>query len=158
MGLDMYLSAAKYAHNFDNSPPEEKALYRKLLAEVGIARFRPIHNMPYICVRLLIASWKNAYQVNNWLVAHALGGEDIRQVDREVEREQLQELMDLCEQLLQQKDRKKAAALLPSPDCWLKTEDDWDYYWFHLEITVKQLGAVLNNQRFDGWEFFYEAS
>src|ERR1035438_7575822 len=94
MCLDMYLSAAKYAHNFDNSPPEEKALYRKLLAEVGIARFRPLHIMPYVAVKLLIATWKNAYQVNNWVVAHALGGEDIRQVDREVDREQLQELMD----------------------------------------------------------------
>jgi hypothetical protein len=157
MGLDMYLSCVKYAHNSDNSPSDEKASYGKVLAEMGIGGFAPTHEMPFLTVSLLIGNWKNAHQVHDWLIANALNGEDIRLVDQKVERKQLYALMDLCEHLLLKKDRKEASELLPSPGC-LTTDEDWGNYWLDLEDTVQQLGIVLHDKRFDAWEFFYQAS
>jgi hypothetical protein len=163
MGLDMYLSIATYLHDWNGTPPEEKASYRKVLAEVGVASFKPLSHIPYVTIKLLIADWKNAYQIHQWLVNRAQDGDDRRQVETEVCREDLQELVDLCKRLLEKRDREEAAASLPPPDDLWDTEEDWnDYYdywrgryWSELVVTAEQLGAVLNNPKFDDWEFFY---
>ena len=162
----MYLSIATYLDGWDGTPPEEKASYRKVLTEVGVASFQPLCHIPYVTVKLLIADWKNAYHIHRWLVDRAQDGDDRRQVETEVCREDLQELVDLCKRLLEKRDREQAAASLPPPDNFWDTEQDWrDYYdcyqgayWAQLEVTVKQLGAVLRNPKFDEWEFFYFAS
>ena len=159
----MYLSAATYLHDFDNTPPGERASYHKVLAEVGVASFKPLCHIPYVSVRLLIADWKNCYQIHQWLVDRAQDGDDIRLVQTEVYREDLQELVDLCRRLLVKRDRDEAAASLPPPDNLWRTEEDWrDYYdlgegryWAELKVTVRQLGPVLDNQKFADWEFFY---
>ena len=157
----MYLSTATYLHDFENTPPGERAGYRKVLAEVGVASFQSLTSIPFVTVKLQIADWKNAYQVHQWLIDRACDGEDLRQVEMEVYREDLQELVDLCRRLLEKRDRKDAAASLPPPDNLWRTEEDWrDYYdrcegryWAELEVTVRQLGPVLDNPKFADWEF-----
>ena len=166
MGLNMYLSAATYLHDFDNTPPGERASYRKVLAEVGVASFQSLTSIPFVTVKLQIADWKNAYQVHRRLIDRACDGDDLRQVEMEVYREDLQELVDLCRRLLEKRVREEAAASLPPPEKLWRTKEDWrDYYdrgkglyWAELEATVRQLEAVLDNPRFDDWEFFYSAS
>lgn len=158
MGLDMYLSAATYLDDFETTPPEEKAAYARVLTEVGVVRFKPLHGIRYVTVKLLVATWKDAYQVHDWLIAHTPDGGDIRLAEREIAREDLEKLVALCNQLLRKNDNDEANHLLPWPSHGLETKDDWDFYWWNLQVTVKQLGAVLKDPRFVNWEFFYQAS
>lgn len=158
MGLDMYLSAATYLDDFDNTPSEEKAAYARVLTEVGIARFEPLHGLRFATVKLVVACWKNAYQVHDWLIAQTSDGGDIRLAEREIARQDLVKLTDLCKQLLKEKDRERANELLPAPTSCLEGEGGWDFYWWNLEATVRQLEAVLKDPQFAEWEFFYLAS
>jgi len=166
MGLDMYLSAGTYLHDFHNTPAGERASYRKVLAEVGVTSFQSLTSIPFVTVKLQIADWKNAYQVHQWLIDRAQNGEDLRLVGMEVYREDLQELVHVCKRLLIKRDREEAAAALPPPENLWRTEEDWrDYYdggegryWAELELTVRQLEPALDNPEFAEWEFFYLAS
>jgi len=69
-------------------------------------------------VKLPVSMWKNAYQVHHWLVAHMPDGEDIRCAAREIARIDLEELLALCKQLLEKKNREQANDLLPWPGAW----------------------------------------
>jgi hypothetical protein len=163
MGLDMYLKVATYLHNFDNTPPLEKASYQKVLGEVGVGGFKPANSIPYVTVKILFADWKNAYQIHRWLVDNALNVGDVRQAESEIGRDQLQELLILCRQLLGSRDRKAAAKLLPLPKGLFRTKEErqayWQVdYWLHLEHTIQQLSPVLDDPKFADWEFFYRAS
>jgi hypothetical protein len=78
-------------------------------------------------------------------------------------REQLQELVALCKHLLEKKDRDEAAELLPPMDGLFRTKDDSDYfwreaYWWDLDSTLRQLIPLLNNSKFDDWEFYHHAT
>ena len=163
MGLDTYLSVATYLDNFENTTPAERASYRKVLEEVGAGSFSPKHSIPFLTVKLLVAEWKNAYAIHRWIVEHAQDGDDIRATEREIPRECLQELLELCKHLLQKKSRKEAERLLPPPEhLFSKREDSEDLwregYWWGLKGTIRQMSAVLENPTFDDWEFFYSAS
>jgi hypothetical protein len=83
MGLDMYLSAGTYLHDFHNTPAGERASCRKVLAEVGVASFQSPTSIPFVTVKLQIADWKNAYQVHHWFIDRARDGEDLRLVAME---------------------------------------------------------------------------
>ena len=157
MGLDMYLSVATYLHDFKDTPPNERAAYARVLSEAGVAQFTPLHGLPYVTVKLPVSMWKNAYQVHHWLVAHMPDGEDIRDAAREIARSGLEELLALCKQLLEKQNREQANNLLPWPG-GVEIRDDWDFYWWNLRVTIRQLEPVLKDPQFVDWDFFYEAS
>ena len=162
MGLDMDLYAVTYLDGFKSAPPEQRAAFRKVTAIVGIAPFTPHDSIPYIAVKLHAADWKNAYHIHRWIVDHMQDGEDTRQ-ETEVQREQLQELVALCNRLLKKKDREEAAELLPPLNDLFMTEDEENYYWeeaywWHLKATLRQLGPLLNDPKFNAWEFYYHAT
>jgi len=158
MGLDMYLSAQTYLDNSRRDPPERKAAYQQVMATVGIESFTPANSIPFLTIRICVADWKNAYHIHRWFVEHVQNGKD-ECIETEVYREQVQELADLCKQLLRSKDCRQAAKSLPLPDGFsLEDADTVEGYWRHLEATAEQLETVLNNPDFDRWDFSYRSS
>src|ERR1035438_1735305 len=163
MGFDMYLSAVTYLRNCDHTPPSEKESYRQVLSIVGVEEFKPLNSIPYVTVKILFADWKNAYHIHQWLVDHALDAGDVRQVESRVGRDKLQMLLNLCRQLLVDRDCVAAAKLLPLPKGLSRTEEasnayGQECYWRDLEDTVQQLVPVLADPKFADWQFYYLAS
>ena len=163
MGLDMYLSAVTYCDNHELAGSAERARFRKLMEDVGAGDFSPASSIPYCAVKLLVADWKNAYAIDRWIVGHSYeSGED---AEREIPRENLQKLLELCQHLLQKKNRREASRLLPPPDNLFRNREDLEYfeyfwqtgYWCDLKSTIRQISPVLAKPTFDCWEFYHRS-
>lgn len=95
MGLDMYLERRSYVKNWEHTPPEERHSVRVLRngAECSIKPDR----VSYVIEQ--VAYWRKANQIHKWFVDNAQSGDDNGE-PHEVTRAELQELVDLCKQVL----------------------------------------------------------
>lgn len=94
MGLDMYLSKRKYVKNWEHMKPEDRHTITIKKAGKTIVSKLPIKEVVYEA-----AYWRKANAIHNWFVQNVQDGEDdCRQYY--VSGEQLQELVDLCKQVL----------------------------------------------------------
>jgi hypothetical protein len=105
-------------------------------------------------VDLSVAYWRKANQIHAWFVEHVQDGEDECR-EHSVSKEQLQTLCDLCQQVL---DTKNASLLPPRPGFFFGSTDIDDYYWQDLKYTIDQLKPLLEDPRFQGWDFTYQSS
>jgi hypothetical protein len=153
MGLDMYLNASRYIGDWEHDAADERASYQAIAKAAGLEGFH-CDGSPHLTVDLCVAYWRKANAIHAWFVEHCQEGEDECQTSG-VEREQLQELIDLCEKVLETKD----ASLLPPKSGFFfgSTEID-DWYWRDLRYTVKQLKSLLDNPKLKGWKFSYHSS
>lgn len=139
MGLDMYLHAKKYVSGYEHSDEHEKKLYRTILKHFGLNGNFKIES-PSAVVELTVAYWRKANQVHAWFVSEVQDGKDECQ-NSHVDREKLQELVDLCKTALA--DRGKAKEILPTQKGFFFGSTDYDDdYLQDLENTVKQVGSV----------------
>ena len=100
MGLDMYLSANLFVSGYNFSPEKEKQQYQNILNAVNIS---PSHGSncgaPSATLEITVAYWRKANHIHRWFVENVQGGED--NCDRySVSRDQLKELLGLCEDVL----------------------------------------------------------
>lgn len=94
MGLDMYLSKRKYVKNWEHEPEEK---HHKITIKRGGKT--QTSKLPITEVVYEAAYWRKANAIHNWFVQNVQDGEDdCRQYY--VSGEQLQELVDLCKQVL----------------------------------------------------------
>ena len=100
MGLDMYLSATKDVADYPHSKKEESKQFAGVLAAVGLddSHCRRCRT-PALDVKVTVAYWRKANHIHQWFVEHCQGGTDDCR-DAYVEREQLEELLQLCQQVL----------------------------------------------------------
>ncbi len=141
MGLDMYLSAKRYLWDRDN------------VTVAGIDIPAPLE----LCeVRCRAAYWRKANMIHAWFVANVQDDDDdCRPYD--VGRDDLQTLIDLCREVLANRD--KAAELLPTSLGFFFGSDEYDdYYFAELQRTADELAALLAACPDRDWDFEYQAS
>lgn len=154
MGLDMYLKGKRYISSYFNEGDNEKA---SKIAEM----FPELSGIPGRFdggivkeVMVELGYWRKANAIHNWFVTNVQGGTDECQPSY-VGRDQLEELRNICQEILA--DRARAQELLPPTSGFFfgSTEVD-DYYFQDLEETVKIIETALALP--DSWEFEYQSS
>lgn len=157
MGLDMYLEARKFVSGYNFEPIDEQNSYENLLDAVGLSKsdLSP-EASPFIYLNVNVAYWRKVNAVHSWFVENVQGGEDNCQ-RADVSREQLAELLDVCKQV--QADNSKAEELLSTQGGFFFGDTTFDEWYFQgVDSTIDQLTKILNNPKFDGWDFVYQSS
>ena len=155
MGLDMYLNARQFMSPYlDDKDGARINKINKMFDLKKVDHFdRPIAANTVI---FEIAYWRKANAIHAWFVQNVQDGKDECQASY-VSREKLQELLDLCKEVLEH--RGLAPKLLPSTNGFFfgsTVYDDW--YFDNIKFTAKRLDYVLNDPRFKRMEFEYQAS
>jgi hypothetical protein len=153
MGLDMSLKAEKHVSNSSlKTTPAEREAYKALLEVFGID---PIPNTSAM-LSVTFAVWCKTNQIHRWFVENAQDGNDDNDWHY-VSRDQLQDLVNKCKLVLDNKD--KAGEILPRQAGFFFGSTTIDeFYYQELKDTVDQITPVLNNPKFEGWEFYYLAT
>lgn len=161
MGLDMYLSASKYAGGWEHSKEESKELFNKLADTLGVKDVI-CESSPAITVDFTVMYWRKANQIHNWFVNTVQDGED-NCARYYVSRENLKQLVELCKQVLNYQDRGDAdkmaqSALPPSAGFFFGSTSVDDWYWEDVKKTATELQQILDNPKLNGYEFYYQSS
>ena len=173
MGLDSFLFAEKYVGNYDHSSPQEREIYHKIVEATGLSSLEyPLPRSNSATIRVEVAYWRKANQIHKFFVD--LTGEEDNCQDIEVSREDLENLLSLCKQVLETRDKTlgdlKEGEVVAGPEDILPTRSgfffgstDYDeYYYSDLERTVQVLEKILNHPGIPkddySWSFIYRAS
>lgn len=149
MGLDMYLSAKKYASR--HFSPE---VLDKVVEAIGAGSFVQ-KDHPSIEVSVNVAYWRKANAIHKWFVENVQDGNDDCRTYH-VTREEVKTLISLCKEVLN--DRENAHELLPTAEGFFFGGTDYDDWYFgSLEETIEQLSSALEKTT-DDWAFEYQAS
>jgi hypothetical protein len=152
MGLDMYLTAEKYVSGYDFS--DDKEIYTSVVNAIGAETFAD-KNSPSAEVKIKAGYWRKANAIHNWFVNTCQDGIDECQTSY-VTRQQLEELKEICKEVLLDKD--KASSLLPTSSGFFFGGTDYDDWYFNtLKDTVEMITNLLKNVPED-WEFYYRSS
>ena len=153
MGLDMHLYATHYFH-----PKDEKEGYNLAVKALGAEEFLSKHSyslMGFVDVKLEVAYWRKANAIHKYFVDNLQSGKDECQTI-EVSRSELQDLLDICNEVME--DRSKAEKLLPTQSGFFFGSTEYDEYYFEdIEMTIKQLTSILENAP-SHWYFEYSSS
>lgn len=155
MGLDMYLYADKYVSGYDFYGPDAKAKFNAVLEAAGLQDVST-EDSPSATVSVTVAYWRKANAIHNWFVQNVQGGKDECQKSY-VEREQIQTLIDTCEQVVE--DRTIAQDLLPPQSGFFfgnAEVDDW--YMEQAAYTAKRLRELLTEIPEGEVDFYYQSS
>lgn len=153
MGLDMYLSAKKYlSQYFDPADKDKIAEINSLFGIEG----DEMSDYGAQEVKFRAAYWRKANAIHNWFVQNCQQGVDECQ-ETYVTREQLQQLIDLCKEVIAGK--TKASRSLPTADGFFFGSTEYDeYYMQDLQYTVDRLEKVLAEPAFAKADFYYQSS
>lgn len=142
MGLDMYLHAKRYLWDADKDTKNK------------IAEALPEINAEVKTIIVEGAYWRKANAIHKWFVDKVQKNVDDCG-EYNVTLEQLQDLVALCKEVLNNKE--KALELLPPTSGFFfgsNETDDW--YWESLENTIIQLEECLKWPA--EWDFYYHSS
>lgn len=170
----MYLSARKYVSDYNYEEGKNREQVANILEAIGLDRDALSTEAPSVRVEVNIAYWRKANAIHKWFVDNLAGGEDDCKPVY-VNRKDLQSLLDTLEEALKaRRDIEQpeyqgdiaTPTLEDSLEDILPTEggfffgstayDEW--YWIQLEWTHKRLTEILNDERFEGFDFEYNAS
>lgn len=153
MGLDQYLYANKYLSPSDWRGEQAKQDFNKMIEAIDANDFI-LDEMPSAIASVKVAYWRKSNQIHQWFVDNCQGGEDDCRKTY-VQREQLQELVDVCNQVLA--DHNLAEELLPTSDGFFFGSTEYDEWYFgDLMQTVEMLEKALRMP--DDWDFEYQSS
>lgn len=163
IGLDQYLYARKsissihYSRdaegNYKNEPSKE---FNTIIEALDVSRDEIYEEHPSVNIELGVGYWRKANAIHQWFVNNVQDGEDNCR-DYYVDRNTLIELRDLCQQVLD--NPKDAEELLPTQGGFFFGSTEFDeWYLASLKDTTEILDKVLNNSKFDGWDFQYSSS
>jgi hypothetical protein len=148
MGLDMYLDKRTYVKYWEHNGDDNY--------EVKVTKKDEPTNIDPKKVKYIIEEagyWRKANQIHRWFVQNVQGGEDDCG-DYYVERNQLQELLDLCK--IVQADHSKAEELLPSTSGFFFGGTDYDeWYYNDIDTTISILEEALEDKN---GEYYYTSS
>jgi hypothetical protein len=149
MGLDMYLYKKTYVkyweHNGDNN-------YEITITKNGKPVDIDTKNISYLVEQ--VGYWRKANQVHQWFVENVQEGND-NCGSYYVSRENLLELLDMCNQVLEKKEM--AEELLPSHSGFFFGGTDYDEWYFEqLDETKKIIESCLADEH--AHDFMYSSS
>lgn len=148
MGLDMYLSAEKYQWGSAGDEPTDMT---KAVNTVLDTKGKQVSS-----VRIWACDWRKANQIHNWFVHNVQGHTDDCQ-KYEVHLGQLRELVELCKEVLENKD-KAIELLSPQAGFFFGSTDIDEYYFEDLEDTIDKLTPFITDPAWESWDFYYQSS
>lgn len=156
MGLDQYLYAKKYYSDTGFHGKDNAEMFESLLDASDMKKYAHEKDENYnsMFVEVQCAYWRKAYQIHQWFVDNVQRGDD-NCAEYYVSREDLRELVTICEEVLQNRDSAKDN--LPNGECFDDTEYD-DWYFSDVEYTVDRLNKLLSIAENDRVEFYYSSS
>lgn len=156
MGLDQYLYAKKYLTSSGFLGEKNAEQYNVV---VGIAlpnggAITQERGIPSAFVEVKIAQWRKANHIHKWFVDNCQdGNDDCREAF--VGREQLEELIGLCKEVLA--DHSIASAVLPTTDGFFFGGTEYDEWYFQdTQDTVEMLEHALTLG--NDLDFYYSSS
>lgn len=156
MGLDMYLWAGTSVANYARGSERQKKAYQTILNALALSDEDVSNDFPSIHLDIKVGYWRKANAVHNWFVTNVQNGEDDCKMHY-VDREQLAELVMLCDKVLAQPDT--APELLPATSGLFFGSEYYDeYYLEQLEDTVEMISDILQNPNLDDYDFHYQSS
>ena len=152
MGLDQYLYAKRFS---SPSFESEKETYEQIIEAMNARDFMGNAPFPYTTVSVTVGYWRKQNAIHQWFVDICQDGNDDCR-DAFVAREQLEELRDLCKQVLA--DKSLASDLLPTSEGFFFGGTDYDEWYIQgLEYTVKLIDDLLAKVP-NEWDFVYGSS
>lgn len=172
MGLDMYLEAEKYIGHYDymkTLSPEFAKEYKRAEDALDVGGLGHLKEMARsVSVSASIGYWRKANAVHAWFVREVQEGKDECQ-RAYVEREQLEELRDVCAEILatvvwgeeeytvESLDTDLASEKLPPQSGFFFGDTELDYWYaMNLKETVEQLEKALTLD--NTFTFYYQSS
>ena len=153
MGLDMYLTASNFfwTHEENESIKEAREIIAKTL---GLKSASEIQS-----VKLNLAYWRKVNWIHNWFVENVQGGQD-NCGEYYVTRDQLEDLKNLCDEIIASRDKDKAMELLPPVDGFFYGKDtvEDNYYWASLAETSNLIHDILSRPQLANFDFHYSSS
>jgi hypothetical protein len=118
----------------------------------GVAPFAGVS----VTVKFTVAYWRKANAVHKWFVDNVQDGIDECN-EHSVSKEQLRQLLTICEELIA--DPSKGPERLPTSDGFFFGSTDYDENFKEdLAETVRQLTPLLNDKRWQYFDFSYRSS
>lgn len=104
-----------------------------------------------------VAYWRKANEIHKWFVDNVQGGDDDCSAHRELTREDLEELLALCE--LVKKQPERAGELLPRQSGFFFGDTAYDEWYFDdIDETISQIGNLLADHDFANYKLYYVSS
>ena len=115
------------------------------------------HKYPHTRIMEQVGYWRKANQIHNWFVENVQDGVDDCDYHREVTKEDLEELLDICHEILCNPD--VAELRLPTQGGFFfgSTEYD-DWYISDIKHTMDIITTVLETTDFDTQMIYYVSS
>lgn len=152
MGLDMYLSVREYVNRHDYKAGWDNKTVRpeweQIIEASGIQEFLPADTIYGANVSAVTAYWRKANAVHDWFVQNVQDGEDDCK-EYYVSAEKLQELVDVCKDVLaHQDDHSYIEEVLPPTSGFFfgSTEID-EWYFQDIIYTAERLDEILTTYR-----------
>lgn len=146
MGLDMYLSAKRYIWKSDDSDNDIQSKLNEVMSEDLPDGMR----VQEITVDAMY--WRKANAIHGWFVENCQDGDDNCR-EYYVDREQLEELRDLCQAVL---NGDEDANLEPTDGFFFGSTEKDEYYRQDLQETIEGLNKALSLPK--SYDFYYRSS
>jgi hypothetical protein len=134
MGLDMHLYRKEYVGHWDED--EQVTLVRNGVED---PRF-PKGSIKYVIVE--VAYWRKANAIHGWFVDNVQGGVDECHPSQEFGNEVLQQLVDLCKEVLAHPEQAESRLETRSGFFFGSTEYD-EYFFEDVRNTIEMLEQVI---------------
>jgi len=169
MGLDMYLYAKEYISGKNYLTTPEKGFHSvpnprfDIVARAFDLTANDLEpEMPSAYIQFKVLQWRKANAIHEWFVQNVQDGEDNCR-EYYVSREQLEELLATLGHMLKAKqdgaDESTFEDILPTQSGFFFGSTEYDeYYWETIEYTYEAINALLNNHKFDDFDFEYSSS
>jgi hypothetical protein len=153
MGLDMYLSKRTYVKRWDHQKPERQ---HEVIVNRGGKPREDIDSSRISEVIEEVMYWRKANHIHKWFVDNVQDGVDDCK-EHWVSEEKLQELLNLCEKVLES---KNSDLLPPSDGFFFGGTDIDDYYYIEVADTIKALTHELSlvRENKSSGDFIYKSS
>lgn len=142
MGLDMTLSGKRYIRGYDSAPGSEQKLYKDIMESLGLSG---VGEGTHMYVTFTAMDWRKCSAVHNWFVENVQDGEDDCG-SYGVTREQIGELVELCERVAKSGDPEYAGEHLPtSMGFFFGSTEYGEHYFEQIDETAKRLAEILRD-------------
>lgn len=140
-----------------DTPAKHYRDYYKQFYKIQYSNWDTEHKYPHIQIREEIGYWRKANQIHNWFVENVQDGIDDCGYHREVTKEDLEELLDVCHEVLCNPD--VAESILPTQGGFFFGSTEYgDWYMSQIQETIEIIEVALNTTDFEKEMIYYVSS